>query len=163
MIEVLVALVILAIGLLGVLSMQTRGLNSNQRAIFTTDVTLLANEMADHILAYYNNDVAVGNDFNNVSSDGNFPTGTDDFVKDAETQWVNAFFNDPSDNTSGNRLPSGRGDVTWDAGSSSYTITIRWDAERTGATGTDCDSPNDRDPVTDNLVNLTCYRLRVDL
>lgn len=165
MIEVLVALVVLAIGLLGVLSMQARGLNSNQRAIFTTDVTLLANEMADHILSYYSEvdtTTVTPNEFDGVSTvNGSGYSGADPVVSDAQQQWINTLLNDPADANSGNRLPSGRGDVAWSTTNNSYTITIRWDTERTGATGTDCDNQDARDSAN-NLINLTCYQLELD-
>ncbi|MEO0443492.1 MAG: type IV pilus modification protein PilV [Pseudomonadota bacterium] len=51
-IEVMVSLLVLAIGLLGVLSLQTNGLNSNQRAAFVTEAQLLAEDMASRILAF---------------------------------------------------------------------------------------------------------------
>ncbi len=50
-IEVLVALVILAIGLLGVMSMQVQGITSNQRALFASEANLLAEDMVDRIFA----------------------------------------------------------------------------------------------------------------
>jgi len=52
MIEMLVALVLLGVGLLGALSLQANGLQSNQRANFVTEAHFLAQEMADKILAY---------------------------------------------------------------------------------------------------------------
>jgi len=52
LIEILIALTVLAIGLLGVLSLQANGLNSGQRAVFTTEASMLAEDMAERILAF---------------------------------------------------------------------------------------------------------------
>jgi len=52
-------------------------------------------------------------------------------------------------------LPAGRGLVSYDAGSAIYTITILWDAERTGVAGAECSgNPN---------VDLTCHIVEVSL
>ncbi len=149
-IEVLVALVILAIGLLGVLSMQARGLNSNQRALFATEVNLLAYDMADRIIAH---DIA-------GAYDG--LTSTAAFVGDAvavidQVAWAAAF--------TASSLPSADGVVAWnndgDSATNDYVITIRWDDERTGAAGRVCPS-DDRD-ANGNLTNLSCFQLEVNL
>lgn len=51
LIEVLVSTIILAIGLLGVASMQTLALKDNQDAFFSTQASSLAYEMSDRIAA----------------------------------------------------------------------------------------------------------------
>ena len=48
--EVLVSLLILAIGLLGVVSLQSKGLGSNQQAMFVTEAHFLAQDMADRMV-----------------------------------------------------------------------------------------------------------------
>ena len=52
LIEVVVSLFILAIGLLGVLSMQAVGLRSQQRAVFVTEAQSLTEDMVNMILAF---------------------------------------------------------------------------------------------------------------
>lgn len=149
MIEVLVALTVLAIGLLGVMSMQVRGLVSNQRAFFATEANQLAYDMADRILAYGANGADEG-EYNGLNSAAAF--GGDARAANDQEGWEEAF----------NRanLPSGRGDVTWN-GIDTYTITIRWDDERYGVTtsntvAVDCAS-------NDATTTLTCFQMELRL
>lgn len=74
MIEVLVSLIILGVGLLGVLSLQANGMSSSQRATFVTDAQLLAQDMADRILAFGSNEASLA-DFKDGSSDLQFALG----------------------------------------------------------------------------------------
>jgi type IV pilus assembly protein PilV len=159
MIEVLVALTILAIGLLGVLSLQTQGLQSNQRALFASEANILAFDMADRILAHGISGADLG------QYGGLFATAVlvgnavaDNVAVEDQQDWRNAF--------AATSLPSGSGIVTWDvdadATTNDYTITIRWDVERTGAMGLNCPSTA-RNPVTNNLIHLTCFALTVTL
>jgi type IV pilus assembly protein PilV len=150
-IELLVSLVILAIGLLGVLSLQARGIQSNQQALFTTDVTLLTHDIANRILAY---DLLrdPGNVFDGIditAAAGNCGDFNAVVAVDCNG-WIAAF--------AGSNLPSGRGNVDWVAGI--YTITIRWDQNRVGGLpmantiAIDCAS-------ADPQLTLTCYQLEV--
>jgi type IV pilus assembly protein PilV len=64
MIEVLIALVVLSIGLLGLASLQSRGLRSNQGASMRTQATQLAYDMSDRMRA----NMAATNAGNYISS-----------------------------------------------------------------------------------------------
>jgi type IV pilus assembly protein PilV len=167
LIEVMVALLILGVGLLGAMSLQTKGLNSNTKAVFATEAHILAEDMAHRIMAYGSTDFngsagALGGEYaatdtgvkgtvayanpNCTSGAGCTPANT---VTYDRHKWEEAINN--------SSLPSGQGTVTWAAApATAYTITILWDQNRTGAVGTDCDS-NDKD------ANLSCYILTVDL
>jgi type IV pilus assembly protein PilV len=152
-IEVLVAMTILAIGLLGVLSMQARGLQSNRQAIFTTDATLLANDMANRIMSYTDpGSIYHGIDINADTVPCNPNPAPNSIVAEDCTGWIAAF--DES------KLPSGRGTVEWSNKTGAYTITIRWDQDRRGdlllarTTAVDC---GNNDPTD----TLTCYQLEV--
>jgi type IV pilus assembly protein PilV len=152
-IEVLVALVILAIGLLGVMSMQARGLSSSQRAIYATYANQLAYDMADRILAYGASGADSGQ-YSTLTTVGFVATG-DARVNQDQSEWAAIFA--PSGQAV---LPSGRGDITWD-GTDTYTITIRWDDERRGVTTTntvavDCAS-------NDATTTLTCFQMELRL
>lgn len=172
LIEVMVSLLILGVGLLGVLSLQANGLNSGQRAHFTTEANFLAQDMANRILAFgsrgsNNNAGAATGDYAGLATVGATPlappaTADEILALDAgcftgcdarltqefdQQQWQNAF-----DRAS---LPSGRGEVLWDGPTDTYTIRIRWDQDRTGADGLDCG--------VDRAVDLTCFDLRVSL
>lgn len=165
LIEVMVSLLILGVGLLGVLSLQANGLNSGQRAQFTTEANFLAQDMASRILAYgsrgfNNNTGAILGEYDTVSTVGagaiqDCSAGCTAAVAVTydQNEWANAF-----NQTTQTSLPSGRGDVSWDAGTDTYTIIIRWDQDRTGAAGLTCNS-NDKSATG----NLTCFQLRVSL
>lgn len=148
-IEVLVALVILAIGLLGVMSMQARGLSSNQRAQFATDVNLLAYDMADRILAHGIAGAGTG-EYAGLSTAAAFQ-GDDAVAVADQLAWQTAL--------NASSLPSARGDVAWDGDTNTYTITIRWDDFRSGVAAgviiADCASNS---PAT-----LSCFQLRLSL
>ena len=68
MIEVLISIVILAIGLLGIAGMQTMGMTQNQSAYYRSQATLLANQYSDIIRS--NLSQAAANKFGDVADDG---------------------------------------------------------------------------------------------
>lgn len=72
LIEILVALVILSIGLLGVASMQVQGLRNNQSAYLRTQATLLAYDMADRMRT--NSAQAVAGDYDDFDTLGQVPS-----------------------------------------------------------------------------------------
>lgn len=144
LIEVMVSLLILAVGLLGMLSLQANGLNGNQRANFVTDAQLLAQDMADRILATTN--TASAPDADAYIRAGNYG-GIDIKKSDAvgagncnagctpaaaktfnENEWLQAV-RDSS-------LPNGRAMVVHapasGAVSSLYTVQVMWDQDREG-------------------------------
>ena len=119
LIEVLVALFILAVGLLGVLAMQANGLKSNQRAEFSTEAYMLALDMADRIQAYDDiNSSADDDDYAdiNIPDDGygNDPgcaaAGCNDIQQKALDvyEWGTQL---------ARRLPAGTGTVEYEVGS----------------------------------------------
>jgi type IV pilus assembly protein PilV len=150
-IEMMVALVILAIGLLGVLSMQTRGMRSNQQAEFTTDVTLLAQDMADRILAY-GRFSAVGNVYHGIDTTGGGACNVappNPVVTDDCNGWISAFAQ--------SQLPSAQGTVVW--ADPLYTITIHWDQNRVGgALAFDADGDCTNNDLT---TTLSCFTLEL--
>lgn len=140
-IEILVALVILAIGLLGAMSMQVRGLNSNQRALYASEANLLVHDMADRIYAF-GIDSGEGYPVTALSTaDG--CTGCTGVSQLDFTEWSALIDN--------SFLPAGDGEVAWDDAADTYTITVRWDSERTGANGRGCS--------LNRTVDLTCAQM----
>jgi len=184
LIEILIALTVLAVGLLGVLSLQASGLNSGQRAVFATEASLLAEDMAERILAFGSNGATLS-EFNGTDTtappvfaqaDCDLPntcTPAQQVLND-QNEWASlvngvAGFAETS-------LPSVRGDVAVNGAGDLYTISIRWDDERTGwddertglAAGTianDCTNAatsNARD-AAGNLVSLSCFQMEVSV
>ncbi len=131
LVEVMVALVIFTISLLGLAGLQAAALRDNHLANQNTIATQLAEDMAERIRA---NPPGISNgDYSAISVQpgeqdcyGGSCTSGQIAQMDAY-QWFAAIQS---------TLPSGTGTVT--ASGSQFTITVMWDQERTGATGTNC-------------------------
>lgn len=144
LIEVMVSLLILGVGLLGVLSLQVNGINSNQRAVFVTEAQMLAQDMANRILAFGNGTVGVNSNLYNMDVSKVVPPATVTVPSCAsgcdagatklfdEAEWQAAL--------TASSLPRARGMVLWSAASGAvsqlYTVQVMWDQERTGLGGT---------------------------
>lgn len=119
LLEILVALVILSIGLLGLAGLQATGLRSNHSGYLRSQATILAYEMADRMRA--NRAVAIAGSYNIEFSDG-VPSGTE--IQNVDRRdWLN---------TLAASLPSGDGHIDCDNGL--CTIEIRWVDNRNLAT-----------------------------
>lgn len=153
LIETVVALFIVAVGLLAVQAMQLSSLRTNVGAFMRTEAQLLAEDMADRIMA--------SDDISNPGSDGVYGgVDTDDSVSDpncasggcsSSQQRTRNVFEWKADVEG--RLPAGRGIVT--ATGAGYTVTVLWDNDKTGATGTNCSGDTD--------VDLSCYSVQLNL
>jgi type IV pilus assembly protein PilV len=149
MIEVLITLIILSLGLLGLAGMQATGLKSNHEAYMRSQATLLAYDMSDRMRANMAG-VSAGN-YNNISG---IPQSYTDCESNACTPAQMAVFDTYQWNTAlADKLPSGQGTVTTSGGIS--TLSVMWDHERSGASGTDCD-PDDAD-------DLKCFQVELEL
>lgn len=148
LIEVMVAMVIFAIGLLGLAGLQATALNSNHASYTRTQATLLAYDMADRIRANPSAKDQV-TDYVLAANDAAIP----DYaacVTDTSCDCVSNFCSATKIRTSdhsawittiGGILPSGTGSIgsTINAdGSTQYTINVLWDEERNGDAGTLC-------------------------
>ena len=142
LLEVLIALLILSIGLLGLASLQTSGLRSNKMASMRTTATQLAYDIADRMRA---NPAGVAN-LGGVGTENYVitPTDTDPDMTNCEgvtctpgematydlAQWRGAIRSLPGGTSSIVRTVTGT-IVT-------HTITVFWDEYRQGITGTAC-------------------------
>jgi type IV pilus assembly protein PilV len=145
LLEVLIALLVLSIGLLGLAALQTTGLRSNEMASMRTTSTMLAYDISDRMRANPQG-VTKGEYIKPVSG-----TPPDCIAGDCEPEELAAF--DLSQWTTAIALlPGGQGDITQTAGPPLvHTITVRWDENRTDATGLNC-------PPLDSS-DLRCFRL----
>jgi type IV pilus assembly protein PilV len=149
MLEVLVAIVVLAFGLLGLAGLQADGLRNNTSAYMRSQATLMAYDMLDRMRA---NTVGVKNgDYDDLLQ--TTPTNPGCIYTNTGCSIAQISENDAYEwsQTLAQRLPSGQGRVTGTGSGSVFTITVMWDDYRTGATGTDC-SGNPK-------VDLTCFNL----
>ncbi|SEJ23713.1 type IV pilus modification protein PilV [Nitrosomonas eutropha] len=115
MIEVLVAIIILSIGLLGLAGLQTAGLKNNQSAGFRSTATMMAYGILDSMRA---SRIAAGEGNYNHSLGSSAPSGSSIPERDL-SNWLNGLA----------RLPEGTGAVDVDA-DNKVTITIQWDDSR---------------------------------
>jgi type IV pilus assembly protein PilV len=153
MIELMVALFVLAIGLLGALALQLDSVRSNQSAVFASEAQLLAVNMVDRILAY-NNVLITTDDDDYDSIDTNsavtMPTCMSAGCTVAQQKtydiatWKNELVS---------RLPGGRGTVNYSGGV--YTVLVMWDRDVTGASNVGCGG--------NPKVDLTCYQMEFRL
>jgi type IV pilus assembly protein PilV len=134
LIEVLIAMVILSVGLLGLAGLQAAGLRNNQSAYYRSQATLLAYNIADRIRANIDDagkladstyvtlapaDAAVQADCSTVSA----TCTTADMAENDLFEWNSALA----------ALPSGTGTITIVGATRTFTVTINWDDNRDDA------------------------------
>ena len=144
--EVLVTLLVLAIGLLGIAGMQASALKSSHDASLRTQALQLANDMADRMRA--NKAGITAGSYSNINTADNDYTAPAGCTAAGCTA-ANMAIYDASvwEALLSQELPSGNGTVV--ANGSLFTITIQWDEYRNG--GNACG--------TDPAVNLKCFTL----
>lgn len=149
LIEILITVLVLAIGLLGVAILQTKGQRYSQSSYLRTIASYKAYEMVDRMRANMVG-VAAGS-YDDVSG---IPTSFTDCSQTSCISAQLAEFDRYEWNTSlASMMPSGQGSVEGSGSGSIFTIIVRWDDERTGATGTGCSGDPD--------VDLTCFEVDV--
>ncbi len=153
LIEVMVALFIMAVGLMGVLGMQANGVRSNTRAVMMTDAQMLAGDMANMLTAYSTISSPASDDYVNLESDRALARVNCEGGCTREEQLNHDLSNWSQDILE--RLPGGVGTAVFSPVTNMYRITMMWDSEGTGAIGRGCG--------TDPEVDLTCYVLEVQI
>ena len=156
LIEVMVALVILSVGLLGLAGLQVSALRSTHMSYMRTQAGIAAMEMAERMRAN-----KTGVDSLLYAAISSPPSGTDPdcltnnclaaAVATHDTyMWTTALANSQD-------LLSAQGSVTClvspCVAGAQHRITVMWDGRRNGATGTGCSSTNEAD--------LICHRITI--
>ena len=156
LIEVLVAIVVLSIGLLGLAGLQTAGLKANNSANQRSLASAMANDILDRmranqtgLLAGFYNDPYAGGTPADPNCFASAPYCDIEQMADYDVYYWETSLSDA--------LPNGQGKITGNGGGSVFTVTVMWDDNRTGATGTTC--PDTPDP--DN--ELTCFMMSTRL
>jgi len=154
-IEVLIAILVVSIGLLGMAGLQTAGIQQSHNTYMKTQASMLAYDMTDRMRANLQG-VNAGN-YNNVNSKTS-PVNSEpacissnSSCSASETAQFDVYHwtNKNAQGSIGDLLTSGYGMVSNNGGV--FTITVMWDEARTGATGTNCGN--------DPAVDLKCFRL----
>ncbi len=150
LIEVMVAMVIFAVGLLGLAGMQLAGTNSTAIADMRTSAIVLADDMADRIRTNYQG-VASGA-YNNITTAA-ISTPDNCTLKTCDEPTMAAVDAYEWNQELSDALPSGRGTVKVNGAGPNMLITVMWDEARTGATGENCGP--------DLTLDLKCYTLEI--
>lgn len=133
LIEMMIALLVLSIGMLGIASLQARGQQFNHSAYVRTQAAFLAYDIMDRIRA--NTDNVIGN---NNGDDGAYAVAAGSCPEASSNchsasctpeqiasydlgAWCKAL----ADN-----LPLGSGNITWDSDQRTYTINVLWTEDR---------------------------------
>lgn len=140
LIEVLITVLVMAIGLLGMASLQLNGLNTNHDAYYRSQATLFVSDLADRMRA--NLDAArsgqyVASDAENPGFDceTSFPADNQCTAEELAQADLFHWYERLRDGADG--LPVAQATVSCPAPcgtGSPYTITVRWDENRDGAT-----------------------------
>jgi type IV pilus assembly protein PilV len=147
---------VLAVGLLGLATMQAQGLKSNSSAEKRTEATFLAMDIMDRMRASMTpgSPPAVNAAFNNIDAHSGalYSCGTCSVVEQDIQGWVSAVGAQLGGDPQGGGANSNawRAQVSQTGVGGVYMITLMWDDERTGAGGTGCGGDPD--------VDMTCFQ-----
>lgn len=146
LLEVLISVVVLAVGMLGIAALQANAIQFNQSAQLRAVAITQIGNMVDRMLANSSGiDAGAYNDITGIPSNPSCTvcSSAQVAVRDAH-EW----------NTLNSQLlPSGQGTVTRNG--DRLLITMRWDNSRTGANGLDCSG--------NTSIDLTCLIMEVQL
>lgn len=131
LIEVLVTLVVLAIGLLGMAGLQTMSIKSNQSAYYRSQASFLAYDITERMRA--NRKAAQDGDYDvnfPASSKANAVSGTR--AKQDLAEWLNSL---------ADKLPNGTGKISREISPENTLVTleVRWDDSRGAIQASDND------------------------
>lgn len=154
-IEVLIAVLVISIGLLGMAGLQTAGIQQSHASYLKTQASILAYDMADRMRAnlqgvtagQYDNVDSIDSPVN--SEPGCISSNSSCNATETATHDIYQWTNKSADGSVAALLPSGHGTISQNGGI--FTITVMWDEARTGVLGDNCSG----DPTKD----LKCFRL----
>ena len=144
LVESMIALLVISVGLLGIASLQITAMNQNASALHHSQAVWIAYNITDRIRA----NISQFNNYDGIDTSTGY---SQDCVSNACTnaQMLTA---DAADwQVMVNGLPGGRGIISSNA--DGLLVSVMWDDDGTGATGTNCGN--------DPAVDLTCYTLAV--
>ena len=168
LLEVMISLVVLAIGVMGVIGLQTATYQQLQTSQNFSTAAMLASDMADRMLANQENVLATAYVHSSPPAKPDTDCTTAACTTPAQLaaydvwRWQTELLGrDPDDDSKiPGSLPSASGEVTTNA-DGNYIIVVRWDDDLSGSTGTDCealdpDDDQDADDLECYVLNLGC-------
>jgi type IV pilus assembly protein PilV len=129
--EVLIAVVVLSVGLLGLAGLEVTGQRNNHSAYLRSQAVFLAYDMVDRMRA--NMQGMAAGDYDNISGIPADPGCITAGCTPAELAQYDAY---QWNTLMAQQLPSGQGTVT--AAGALHTITVMWDDDRSGGAGVAC-------------------------
>lgn len=146
LLEVLISAFVLAIGLLGIASLQLNAIRYNSSALLRSIAVAQASNMVDRMIA--NAEGIKSGAYNNISGTPAMPSCTTCTNGQMAQRDVHIW-----NSANSLLLPSGQGSITRNG--NQFLMVIRWDNDRTGATGTGCSG--------NSQIDLACLTLQVQL
>jgi type IV pilus assembly protein PilV len=153
LLEVLIALLVLSIGLLGLAALQTVGLRSNQMATMRTLATQMTYDITDRMRANPDG-LTPGNQYYVIGTGDTAPTMTKDCDAEICNSQELAIYDLNEWREIVTSLPGGLSSITQTtvAGVTTHTITVHWNEARDpGVTGLTCPPASETD--------LRCFQL----
>lgn len=149
MIEVLVTLIIIAVGVLGTAALQVTTLKNLSSSHSASTAAILAEDFGERMRA--NPDAALNDAYVHSAT----TTFTDCSTADCTNVALAAYDIGTWWQQMATVLPVGSAEVTRNAGTNTFVLTVRWDDDRSGSTGTNCPTQSTND--------LQCFQLNVTI
>ena len=157
LLEVMVAMVIFSVGMLGLAGIQALALQNNNTAYMRTIAMQQSYNMADLLRLSKDFNEVIDSNYNPITtaigSDPSKDCIADDLTTNCSTSELAEFDIFHWKTRMAEALPAGRGTVTKTG--DVYEIIIMWDENRSGVTGEGCSG--------DSSVDLKCYTLHIQV
>ena len=150
MIEVLVTVIIIAVGVLGAAALQVTTLKNLSSSHSASIAAIVAEDLTERIRANPTAADADGYVFSNKPEVIPDCVTSQCTLADLATYDIGTWWNEMEA-----VLPAPTAEVVRAAGTDTFTLTLRWDDDRSGSTGTNCPPQSDAD--------LECYRVDVTI
>jgi type IV pilus assembly protein PilV len=164
LIEVLVSLLVISVGVLGMIALQANSMRFLQSSHSQGTAAMLANDVADRMRANgleTNNNNGYNHAFNGVHES---TTVADCTAQPCTSAQLANYDLDQWQHLLTASLPSASSAIartttagTGGATTHNFLVTIRWDDDRSGSTGTECD------PAQKTSADLDCWQITVSL
>lgn len=138
LLEILIAVVVLSIGLLGIASLQAFGQRSNHSAYLRSQATALAYDMIDRMRA--NVTGVLNGDYDSIDTTANSYSNPGCDTSTCSSSQMAQYDMYDWQQELASQLPTGNGKVTGSGHGSVFTVTIMWDDERNAPSSLVCGS-----------------------
>jgi type IV pilus assembly protein PilV len=136
LLEIMIAVVVLAIGLLGIASLQALGQRSNHSAYLRSQATALAYDMIDRMRA--NNAGVKNGDYDAIDTTANSYTDPGCASSTCSSSQMAQYDMYDWQQELAAQLPTGNGTVVGAGSGSEFSVTVMWDDDRNGSASLVC-------------------------